>query len=63
MRCAVAIKPCIPCTGVRGLEAELFSTPAVSVHGLAAPVSNPPLTIRFDAPPPVGLIVSEIVVV
>jgi hypothetical protein len=31
-----------------GSEAELFRTPAVRVHGDAAPVSNPPLTIRFD---------------
>ena len=27
----------------------MFSTPAVRVHGVAAPVSNPPLTIRFCA--------------
>lgn len=40
-----------------------MSTPAVSVHGEAAPVSNPPLTIRFVVPPPVGLMVRLIVVV
>lgn len=27
----------------------MFSTPAVSVHGVAVPVSNPPFTIRFCA--------------
>lgn len=27
----------------------LFSTPVVSVHGVAVPVSNPPFTIRFRA--------------
>lgn len=26
----------------------MFKTPAVSVHGVAEPVSNPPLTMRFD---------------
>ena len=44
-----------------GSAVELFSTPAVSVHGLAAPVSNPPLTMRFVVPP--ALIVRLIVVV
>lgn len=31
-----------------GSAVELFSTPAVSVHGEAAPVSKPPFTIRFE---------------
>ena len=39
-----------------------MSTPAVSVHGVAVPVSNPPLTIRF-VEPPAALIVRLIVVV
>jgi len=30
-----------------GSEVELLSTPAVIVHGEAAPVSKPPLTMRF----------------
>jgi len=32
-----------------GSAVELLSTPAVRVHGVAAPVSKPPLTIRFCA--------------
>lgn len=44
-----------------GSAVELFSTPAVSVHGVAVPVSNPPLTIRFCAE--AELIVNETVVV
>ena len=39
-----------------------MSTPAVSVHGLAEPVSKPPLTIRFVVPP-AALIVRLMVVV
>ena len=46
-----------------GSAVELLSTPAVSDHGLAVPVSNPPLTIRFVVPPPVGLIVRLMLVV
>ena len=39
----------------------MFSTPAVRVHGVAVPVSNPPFTIRFVAE--AELMVSEIEVV